>query len=248
MKYSVEASPQLYARAGGVLYLMLIVLGFFGQFVLNKPLVSGNAAATAANIMSTKSLWRFGIAAEFVALICVITLAMIYFVLLKPVSREINLLATFFRLIGIAVEAVTTLNLVAVLFPLGNSPSLKAFSPEQRYALATLALKSHSHGYSLALLFFGTCFLFHGYLIFSSGFLPKALGVLIQIAGLCYLTNSFALFLTPDLANRIFPAILLPAFVGEVSLCFWLLVKGVNVQRWNERVGIQPSYRQAARA
>jgi hypothetical protein len=236
---TVETSPQLYARIGGLLYLTLIILGFFGQFVLNKPVVSGNAAATAANIMSMESLWRLGIAAEFVALICVIALAMIYYVLLRPVSRELNLLATFLRLIGIAVEAVATLNLVAALFPLGNAPYLKAFSPEQLYAMASLAIKSHGHGYSLALLFFGACFLFHGYLIFSSGFLPKVLGILIQIAGLCYLTNSFAVFLTPTLANRLFPAILLPAFIGELSLCLWLLVKGVNVQKWNERVGIQ---------
>ena len=236
MKTSVEASPQLYARTGGALYLILIVLGFFAQFTLNKAVVSGNAAATATNIMSTESLWRFGIAAEFVALLCVITLAMIYFVLLRPVSRELNLLATFLRLIGIAVEAVATLNLVAALFPLGNMASLKAFTAEQLYALAALAIKLHAHGYSLALLFFGACFLVHGYLIFNSGFLPKVLGILIEIAGLCYLTNSFALLVAPGLSDRIFQAIFLPAFIGELSLCLWLLLKGVNVPKWNERL------------
>src|SRR5437868_2861286 len=235
MKTSVEASPQLYARTGGALYLILIVLGFFAQFTLNKAVVSGNAAATATNIMSTESLWRFGIAAEFVALLCVITLAMIYFVLLRPVSRELNLLATFLRLIGIAVEAVATLNLVAALFPLGNMASLKAFTAEQLYALAALAIKLHAHGYSLALLFFGACFLVHGYLIFNSGFLPKVLGILIQIAGLCYLTNSFTLVLYPAVANQVFLAIILPVFVAETSLSLWLLVKGVNVERWKEQ-------------
>jgi len=226
MKTSVEASPQLYARTGGALYLILFVLGFFAQFTLNKAVVSGNAAATATNIMSTESLWRFGIAAEFVALLC----------LLRPVSRELNLLATFLRLIGIAVEAVATLNLVAALFPLGNMASLKAFTAEQLYALAALAIKLHAHGYSLALLFFGACFLVHGYLIFNSGFLPKVLGILIQIAGLCYLTNSFALLVAPGLSDRIFQAIFLPAFIGELSLCLWLLLKGVNVPKWNERL------------
>jgi hypothetical protein len=98
-----------------------------------------------------ESLWRFGIAAEFVALICTIALAMIYFFLLRPVSKELNLLATFLRLVAIAVEAVAALNLDAALFPLGNAASLKTFPPEQLYALANLAIRSHSHGFGLAL-------------------------------------------------------------------------------------------------
>jgi Domain of unknown function (DUF4386) len=234
-KYSVENSPQLYARIGGALYVSLIVLGFFGQFVLGRVIISGDSAATAANLLSMESLWRFGIAAEFIALMCVVGLAMIYFVLLNPVSRELNLLATFLRMVGIAIEGVATLNLVAALFPLGNAAYLKAFNSEQLYALMSLAIKSHGHGYGLALLFFGSCFLIHGHLIFRSGFLPKVLGILIQLAGLCYVTNSFALFLAPAFENRIFPVILLPAFIGEMSLCLWLLVKGVNVERWKEQ-------------
>jgi len=75
-------------------------------------------------------------------------------------------------------------------------------------------------------------------LIFRSGYLQKAIGILMQIAGLSYLTNSFALVLAPALTNRLFPAILLPAFVGEASLCLWLLVKGVNVPRWQEQVSV----------
>jgi hypothetical protein len=77
-----------------------------------------------------------------------------------------------------------------------------------------------------------------GYLIFRSGYLPKLIGVLMQIAGLCYLTDSFALVLSPPLADRLFPVILLPALVGEASLCLWLLVKGVNVSRWRARIPI----------
>jgi hypothetical protein len=181
-----------------------------------------------------ESLWRAGIAAEFVALICAIALATIYFVLLRPVSKELNLLATFLRLVAIAVEAVVTLNLVAALFPLGNAASLRAFTREQLDVLVSLAIRSHGYGFGLALLVFGCCFLVHGYLIFRSGFLPKVLGILIQVAGLSYLTNSFALFLAPTVADRMFPIILVPAFVGEASLCVWLLVKGVNVEKWRQ--------------
>jgi len=232
---TVEASPQLYARIGGALYLLLIILGGFAEaFVRDRLIVSGDAAATAANIMRMESLWRFGIVAEFLALFGAIALAMIYFVLLKPVSREINLLATFFRLVAMSVQAVAFLNLVTALFPLGDAAYLQAFTPEQLYALMSLAIRAQGHGYGLSLLFFGCCFLFHGYLIFRSGFLPRVLGILIQIGGLCYMTYSFALFLAPAFANGIFPAVLIPCFIAEMSLCLWLLVKGVNVEKWKQ--------------
>src|SRR4051812_9583554 len=103
----VETSPQLYARLGGALYLGNIVFGIFGQaFVRDRLIVGGNAVATAANIRSMESLWRFGLAAEYLALICAIFLAMIYYFLLRPVSKELNLLATFLRLVSITVQAV----------------------------------------------------------------------------------------------------------------------------------------------
>jgi Domain of unknown function (DUF4386) len=233
---SVETSPQLYARTGGLLYLIIIVVGLFDEaFVRDRIIVSGNATATAANIRSFESLWRFGIAGEYVLLICAVALTLIFYLLLRPISRELALLAVFFNLVSLAVEAAVQLYLVGALFPLGKTEYLKAFQPEQLYALATLTVKSHGYGFGVALIFFGCVCLIDGYLIFKSGFLPRAIGVLMQIAGLSYLTNSFALILAPTFANQIFPAVLVPAFIGEASLCLWLLVKGVNVQRWKEQ-------------
>lgn len=232
----VEASPQVLARTGGVLYLIIIVLGLFEEvFVRDRIIVSGDAAATAANIRSFESLWRLGIAAEFVLLICAISLTLIFYILLRPVSKDLALLTVFFNLVSVAVEASVQLYLLGALFPLGKAEYLKAFQPEQLYAMASLAVKSHGYGFGVALIFFGCVCLIQGYLIFRSGYLPKTVGVLMQIAGLSYLTDSFALILAPDFANRIFPAILVPAFIGEASLCLWLLVKGVNVEKWRAR-------------
>ncbi len=118
-------------------------------------------------------LTRLAIAAELLALACVTALAMIYFVLLLPVSRELNLLATFLRLVGIAIEAMATLSLASALFPLGTGAYLRAFTPEQLQAMAYLAIKSHGHGYAVALLFFGFTFLFHGRS--SPGYSPRSL-------------------------------------------------------------------------
>jgi len=233
---TVETSPQLYARIGGAGYLIIIVVGLFGEaFVRDRLIVSGDATATAANLRSMESLWRFHIAAELFLLICAVALLLILFVLLRPVSRDLALLAAFFNLVSIGLEAATTLYLVQALFPLGNAEYLKAFAPEQLYAMASLSLNSHGNGFGLSLIFFGCVCLVIGYLIFRSGYLPKAVGVLMQIAGLGYLTNSFALVLAPKFADRIFAVIAGPAFVGEASLCLWLLVKGVNVEKWKEK-------------
>src|SRR4051812_11851410 len=232
-----DTSPQLFARLGGALYLVLIGLGIYLQVVMGWVIVSGDARGAAANLTAMESAWRLAIAAEFLALACVTALAMIYFVLLRPVNRELNLLATFLRLVGIAVETIATLNLAGALFPLSADGFLTAFTPEQRQAMAYLAIKTHGHGYGVALLFFGFTFLFHGHLIARSGYLPRLLGILIQVAGLAYLINSFALFVAPALQSRLFPAILLPAFVAEMSLCLWLLVKGVNVAKWQAVTG-----------
>ena len=236
-EHQVEASPRVLSRIGGVLYLVIIVVGIFGEaFVRNRLIVSGDATATAANIRSMESLWRFGIAAELFLLMCAVALAWILFVLLRPVSRDLSLLATFFNLVSIALEAAIQLQLLAALFPLGNAGYLRAFAPEQLYAMTSLSLKLHSYGFGVSLIFFGCVCLVWGYLIFRSGYLPKALGVLMQIAGLSYLTNSFALLLAPSFASQIFPAILVPALVGEASLCLWLIVKGVNVEKWKARL------------
>jgi hypothetical protein len=233
---AIETSPQFCARVGGALYLIIIVIGLFGEvFVRDRLIVSTNAAATAANIMSHEPLWRFHIAAELFLLMCAVALLLILFVLLRPVSRDLMLLAIFFNLAAIIIEAVTTMYLIETLFPLGNAAYLKAFTAEQLNAISSLFLKSHGYGFGVSLLFFGCFCVIVGYLIFRSNYLPKAIGVLMQIGGVCYLTNSFALVLSPMVANRLFPVILVPAFIGEVSLCLWLLVKGVNIEKWHER-------------
>jgi len=228
-----KGSPRVLARIGGALYLIIIVLGLFEEMaVRSRIIVPGNVSATAANLRSLEPLWRLGIASECVLLICAIALTLIFFVLLRPVSRDLALLAVFFNLVSLAVEAANALNLVAALFPLGNAAYLTAFRPEQLYAMATLSIRSFEHGFGLALIFFGCECLVLGYLIAKSGFLPKAVGFLMGIAGLSYLINSFALILEPRIADQLFPAILVPAFIGEASLCLWLLVKGVHVEKW----------------
>lgn len=105
------------------------------------------------------------------------------------------------------------------------------------HALAYLSVLSHGRGFSVSLLFFGCVCLVLGYLIFRSGYLPRLLGVLMQIAGLGYLLDGFSLILSPSFRALIYPASLMPAFVAELSFCLWLLVKGVNMEKWKLRTG-----------
>lgn len=235
----IEASPRVLARIGGALYLAIILLGLFCEAVVrNSIIVSGDAAATAANLKSLEWLWRLGIAAELVLLICAVPLTLIFFVLLRPVSRDLALLVVLFGMVTLSVEAATTLNLMAALFPLEKATYLTAFEPNQLAALASLSIKPFGYGFGFALILFGCECLVLGYLIIKSGYFPKAIGVLMQLAGLSYLINSFALILSPALAGQLFPAILLPALVGESSLCLWLLVKGVNVEKFQARANL----------
>ena len=215
-------------------YLIIIVAGALGEmFIRSKLIVSGDASATTHNIAASPLLWRLGIAGDLVMHVFDLVLALVYYVLFKRVNKNLALLGLLFGMIQTAVLVANKLTLLVPLFLLENAGYLKAFSPEQLQALTYLPVKAHGYGFGIGLIFFGFECLVEGYLIFKSGFLPKFLGVLIVIAGLCYLLNSFALLLSPALADALFPAVLLPPFIGELSMCLWLLIKGVDLAKWN---------------
>jgi Domain of unknown function (DUF4386) len=230
---SIAHSPQPYARFAGVLYLVIILLGLFGEmFVRGTLVVSGDAAATANNIFSAQFLWSSGIAGDVLMHVFDVPVIVILYFLLRPASESLALLATLINLVQTAVLAANKLNLLVPLFLLEDAGYLKVFSAEQLHALSYLAIKAHGYGFGIGLIFFGFACLVRGYLIFRSGYLPRTLGVLMAIAGLSYLVNSFALILAPSFATQIFPGVLLPAFIGELSFCLWLIVKGVNTGKW----------------
>jgi hypothetical protein len=236
---TVEGSPRCYARIGGALYLAIIVLGAFAEgFVANKLVVSGDAAATAANILASPGLWRLSVAGDLIVVLCAVPLLWIEYLLLRSVSKQLVLLAVLFNLVSLAVEAISKLFLLGVAPMLGSADYLKGFDPQQLQILANLALSSHDIAFNIALIFFGFTCIVNGYLIFKSGYLPRLVGILMQIAGFSYLIACFAALFAPAFADMITPAFLMPPLIGESSLCLWLLIKGVNIARWNERVSV----------
>lgn len=230
-------SPQRYARIGGLAYLFIIIAGAFGEvFVRQKLFVSGNAVATANNIAASPMLWRIGMAGDLLMHVCDLIVTIVYYKLLKPINKDLAILAVFFGLIQTAVLVANKMNLLMPVFLLSDAEYLKVFSTQQLQTWSYLSVKAHDYGFGVGLIFFGFECLIDGYLIIRSGYLPKILGVFVQVAGVCYLVNSFGMILFPKLINAISPAILLPPFVGELSICLWLIFKGVNLVKWNERV------------
>lgn len=236
------ASPITLARLAGVLYLLSIGLGLFEHMIVKaRILMPGNAAGTAANLEAMEPLWRLGIAAELFLVAFTIPLTLILYVLLRPVNRDLALLATFFSLVASAVEAAFSLRLVEALTPLSSAGYLEAFEPAQLHAMTAMSIKAHVVGFGIALFFFGPFFLVSGYLIFRSTYFPRAIGLLYQLAGVAYLANGLVLVLAPRFAGPAFIAMAIPVFVGEVSFCLWLLFRGVDAERWKATTGTDAS-------
>jgi hypothetical protein len=224
---------QRYARIAGVLFLLSMVAGFFGEvYVPSKLIVSGDATATARNITTFNSLFRLGFASYLVEALCDIALALIFYVLLRPVQRNLALLAAFFGIISTALYAVAELFYFAAAIILGNAEALKAFSPDQLNALALLSLKLFGYGGGVFMVFYGVASALRGYLIFRSGYLPRFLGVLLMLAGLGFIMKSFTLVLAPAYSSNV---LLLPMALAGVSLTVWFLVRGVDVPKWQAK-------------
>ena len=233
---TAEVSPRLEARIAGGLYLIIIVGGLFAiGYVPAVLFVPGDAAATAHNVLAHELLYRLGLVVHLITIACNIPLALIFYDLFKVVNRRLALLLVFFTLVGTAVEGANLLNQFAPLMLLGGGHYLSVFTTEQLQALAYMPLDLQAISYDIQQVIYAGYLLAAGYLVFKSTFLPRVIGVLLAIGGLCYLTYSFADFLAPEFAAHLVPYIQVPSGLAELSLCLWLLVMGVNTQRWNEQ-------------
>jgi Domain of unknown function (DUF4386) len=231
---TASTSPALPpARLAGFLSLITLAAGISAEFFVLDPLiVSGDAMATANNILASEPLYRLGVAAKFVDYTFYLGLTVILYALLKPVSRSSSLLAAAFSFVGTAVMAAAALFYFAPLLLSGGAPAVSVLGTEQLQALAFLSLKLNAVGSNIALAFFGLHLVFVGWLIVKSTFLPRILGVLSAIGGTCFLINSFANFLSPPLAALLPAYIFLPGAFAQAVLALWLFLVGVNGAKW----------------
>jgi len=221
-------SIQKTARFAGLLYLALAALSAWSLvYVPSMIIVPGDAAATANNIVASESLFRLGVVSNLATFTLNVFVAVLLYKLLEPVSKSIASLMVILIMVGLAIGMLNEVNQFAALLALG-ADNLTA---TQSQALASLFLDIHEHGFNIAHIFWGLWLFPMGYLIFRSGFLPQVIGILLIVAGMGYLIDFTLFFLVPDVTLNVSNF----TFIGEVALIFWLLIRGVNVARWEKR-------------
>jgi hypothetical protein len=235
---ATEWSPKAKARLAGVFEALEGFTSTFGQvIVLGRLLVVGSAAATAANILQHQTLFRWGFATSLLAVTFHLGWGFLFYQLFRPVNRSLSFCAVLVLLIVCALQAVTALLYLAPLLVLTAGSSLSALTQQQLEALAYMFLKLNGLAFDTDLVFFGLWCVLTGYLIFRSTFLPRILGVLLSIDGLAWMT-----FISPPLGHYLFPMIAVASGLAEIPLQLWLLIFGVNNERWKAQAeGMEPS-------
>jgi hypothetical protein len=219
------------SKITGFGYLIIFLTGFFANFfVLDGLIVHDNVSATFNNIVANSLLLRFGILSFFIMVLVDLVLAWTLYLLLKPVNKEISLLTAWFRLLNAGIFGVALFHLFNIL-PLINANKFSLFVAKDRFNQVALSLDAFNHTWLIGLVFFGIHLLLLGYLIIKSDYIPGILGVLLIIASLGYLTDSFAYLLSSDYSEykSIFMLIVaIPGVIGELSFTLWLLSRGVR--------------------
>ena len=225
---------QKYGKITGILILLLTVIAPFSLLYIPSTLiVPGDAAATASNIFTSQSLFRMGIASDSIIFLIEIMLSVLLYVLLKPVNKTFALIAGFSRLAMTVIQGMNILNHIFVLLLLNGGAFLSAFDASQIQAMVLLFLNAHQN----VVLIWGLAFSLHlfilGTLIYKSAYIPKFVGILLIVAGACYLVQSFGNILLPQF-EAIYSTIGFLSIV-ELALPLWLLIKGINVQKFEQR-------------
>jgi hypothetical protein len=229
---TADMSPRTKGRFAGALYLLYVIAGVFAQAIISDRLVVfSDAARTASNILANQSLYRLGLTVYLVEMAGQIATAVLFYQLLKPVSRTGAMLAAAFELTGCGIKIFSRLFYFAPLLVLGGGVSyLSAFNKEQLDSISLLLLRINDNGAAIALAFFGFATVVQGWLVYRSGFLPRWLGVVEIIGGFGWLT-----FLSPPLGMRVFTYVAVYALIGLLATIIWLLTVGIDDQRWRQR-------------
>jgi len=225
--FEVEPPDRRTARMAGVLYLLIILCGITAEVVIRSALVvQGDPMTSMESIQNSTGFFYLGFVLDVVMLLCDVAIAVLFYHLLKHVSKMLEVLAAAFRLTQAAVLGANLLNLYAPMLLLSYA-AFDVFGAEQVANLMSLFLQMHSYGYDLGLMFFAASNLVLGYLLIRSEFFPSAFGYLVQAAAVVYLVGSLLHFLWPAALAMIQPAYIVP-LVAELAFCLYLLIRGLK--------------------
>ena len=221
-------SPQKISRVAAFVFLIIFFLGMSAEFFIRPGMiVPGDAAATIKNIAASESLFRLSLVSDLIRLMFLMLLPLVLYKLLKPVNKNIASLMVIFALVTVPISMLNELNHFAVLLLSSGAGYLTAFKADQLNALVMFFLELRKYG-TFITQFFSFWVLLLGYLVFKSGFLPRILGILLMLGGLCYTVLAVLFFLFPNFDATIFG---LFAFIGESLFYLWLLIMGVKAQK-----------------
>jgi hypothetical protein len=229
-------SIQSYARLAGILGVLTIVGGGFGEaYVPSALVVSGDAAATAKNIMESQTLFRWGFAGYLIEAICDAMLTMVFWVLWRPVNRNLAMMMVVFRIISTCGFASAEMLYFGALTTLRGAEQLSAFQPAQVDGIAYTLIRVSTFGQALFSTFYGIANMIMGWLMYRSGYIPRIFGVGMGIMGTGFTVRTFLLVLAPAYAS---PLILAVAGIAFIPLIFWLLIKGVDVAKFRSSAAL----------
>ncbi|QFT56743.1 DUF4386 domain-containing protein [Microbulbifer sp. THAF38] len=219
-----------YARLSGLVYLLAVLTGMFALMYVPSqiPIVWENAPVTVSNILKQEFLCRLGILSEILCYIFFLILPIILYRLLEPENRNIALIMAVLAISSVPFSLFNVLNKIDALTLLSGAQYLNAFVQEQIYAQVLLLLKSYSNGIQVIQILWGLWLFPFGYLVYKSNLLPKVFGLLLMTGCFGYLIKFFGSLLFPE--TEIPGFVRIPASLGEIGTCLWLLLMGVRAQ------------------
>lgn len=227
---TTEFSNNKLARIAGLIYLGVVITGLFSlMYVPSKLIVSGNPSLTYQNIVSSESLFRFWILSGLLCYTFFLFLPLVLYKLLKQVNENFAKLMVLLAIMSVPIFFLNVQNHLNILSLVSKTNSQYGFSSQQIQSQVTLYLDQYKNGMRIVHIFSGLWLFPFGYLVFKSGFLPKILGVLLMLGCFGYLINFAGNTLMPYYSKiGISSYISLPASIGEIGICLWLLIMGAK--------------------
>jgi hypothetical protein len=232
----MEPTPKT-ARIAGLLYLIVVLSGIFSLAYVPSKLIDWNDAdKTFTQIQASETLFRLGIVAGIICYTAFLLLPFVLYALLHRVSKTPAIAMVALAAASVPFSLYNLVHKSSVLTLIGNEPFLQSISLAQRQTQVMMHLHAYNNGIELISVFWGLWLLPFGYLVFRSGFLPKWLGILLMAGCFGYLVNFTGSFLFPQYADMgIARFVSLPATIGEIGTCLWLLIAGIKTQHVHER-------------